>query len=224
MDTSHLMDHIAAYLFPSSERRIGTNLVCGVSLGGHAAWQCLFHDLRVKAAIAIIGCPDYRRLMSDRATLSRRQTAGPGFLGSKDFPQTLLDVVRHSDPAGIVTRDLWSSIPMEDGFWAREPTVEEEKIVHPRLIQSLSGKHLLNMSGADDKLVPYRCSKPFVDWLKKATAPGRWFSNDEFDFEDKVYPGVGHAFSPEMARDVDRFVVEFLCKASGMAEKIPSRM
>lgn len=224
MDTSHLMSHIAAYLFPSSEGRIGTNLVCGVSLGGHAAWQCLFHDSRVKAAIPIIGCPDYKRLLSDRALLSRLQTAGPGFLQSKDFPQGLLDVVKHSDPASIVTRDLWSGTSLDDDFWAREPTVEEKGIVHPRISTSLSGKHLLNMSGADDKLVPYRCSKPFVDWLKDATAPGRWFSNDKFDFEDKVYPGVGHAFSPEMARDVDRFVVEILCKASGMADKIPSRM
>ena len=224
MDTSHLMNHIAAYLFPSSERRIGTNLVCGVSLGGHAAWQCLFQDSRVQAAIPIIGCPDYKRLMSDRARLSRLQTAGPDFLGSKDFPRSLCDVVRHSDPAGIVTQDLWSSTSWDDDFWAREPTSEEEKIVHPRIFSSLSGKHLLNMSGADDKLVPYRCSKPFVDWLKNATAPGKWFSNDQFDFEDRVYPGVGHAFSPEMARDVDRFVVELLCKASGIADKIPSRM
>ena len=224
MDTSHLMSHIAAYLFPSSECRIGTNLVCGISLGGHAAWQCLFHDSRVKAAISIIGCPDYKRLMSDRALLSRLQTAGPSFLGSKDFPPCLLDVVRHSDPAGIVTRDLRSSISLDDDFWAREPTVEEKEIFHPRLSHSLSGKQLLNMSGADDKLVPYRCSKPFVDWLKDATAPGRWFSSDKFDFDDRVFPGVGHAFSPEMARDVDRFVVEFLCKTSGMADKIPSRM
>lgn len=224
MDTSHLMSHIAAYLFPSSERKIGTNIVCGVSLGGHAAWQSVFHDSRVKAAIPIIGCPDYERLMSDRARLSRLQTAGAGFFGSKDFPRGLLEAVKHSDPAGIVTRDLWSSIPLDDGLWAREPTVEEREIIHPRLSHSLSGKRLLNMSGADDKLVPYRCSKPFVDWLKNATAPGSWFSNDKFDFDDRVYPGVGHAFSPEMARDVDRFVVEFLCKAAGMADKIPSRI
>lgn len=224
MDTSHLMSHIAAYLFPLSERRITTNIVCGVSLGGHAAWQCLFHDSRVKAAISIIGCPDYKRLMTDRATLSRLQTAGSGFLGSKYFPQGLLDVVKHSDPAGIVTRDLRDSKSLDDGFWAREPTEEEKEIVHPRLSNSLSAKHLLNMSGADDKLVPYRCSKPFVDWLNNATAPGRWFSNSDFDFDDRVFPGVGHALSPEMARDVDRFVVEILCKASGMADKIPSRM
>lgn len=33
----------------------------GVSLGGHAAWQVLFNEPRVTAAVVIIGCPDYMR-------------------------------------------------------------------------------------------------------------------------------------------------------------------
>lgn len=62
MDTSLLIDHLGSYVFnePGSPQ-ITQHLTLGISLGGHAAWQVLFHEPRVTAAVVIIGCPDYRR-------------------------------------------------------------------------------------------------------------------------------------------------------------------
>ncbi|KAI0466712.1 hypothetical protein F4859DRAFT_289019 [Xylaria cf. heliscus] len=69
LDTVHLLDVLEGYLFgagggpgasPSAEaRHIDSNLVFGVSLGGHSAWQLLFADPRVTAGVCVIGCPDY---------------------------------------------------------------------------------------------------------------------------------------------------------------------
>jgi pimeloyl-ACP methyl ester carboxylesterase len=62
MDTSLLMDHLGSYIFPEpNSPALDQNLVLGVSLGGHSAWQALFHEPRVTAAVVIIGCPDYQR-------------------------------------------------------------------------------------------------------------------------------------------------------------------
>ena len=68
-DTIHLIDVLEGYLFgagggpgaaPGGEdRRIDSNLVLGVSLGGHSAWQLLFAEPRVTAGAIVIGCPDY---------------------------------------------------------------------------------------------------------------------------------------------------------------------
>lgn len=62
MDTSLLIDHLESYIFHGPDHRsIDQHLVMGISLGGHAAWQVLFNDERVTAAVVIIGCPDYMR-------------------------------------------------------------------------------------------------------------------------------------------------------------------
>lgn len=63
IDTSFLIDHLASYVFsPPDAPTIDQHLVMGVSLGGHAAWQTLFNDPRVTAAVVVIGCPDYMRM------------------------------------------------------------------------------------------------------------------------------------------------------------------
>lgn len=38
VDVSLLITHLCSYIFPTSEHMITTNMVCGVSLGGHSAW------------------------------------------------------------------------------------------------------------------------------------------------------------------------------------------
>lgn len=61
-DTSLLIDHLGSYVFHGvDEPIVDQHLVLGISLGGHAAWQVLFNDERVSAAVVIIGCPDYMR-------------------------------------------------------------------------------------------------------------------------------------------------------------------
>lgn len=66
MDTSLLMDHLGSYVFHDpGAPPIEQHFVLGISLGGHAAWQVLFHEPRVSAAVVIIGCPDYMRKSED---------------------------------------------------------------------------------------------------------------------------------------------------------------
>jgi hypothetical protein len=64
-DTSLLIDHLGSFVFNEHEGKpkitIDRHFVLGVSLGGHAAWQLLFSEPRIEAAVVIIGCPDYMR-------------------------------------------------------------------------------------------------------------------------------------------------------------------
>ncbi|KAH0835343.1 hypothetical protein AYO21_01562 [Fonsecaea monophora] len=218
VDTSLLLDYLPGYIFggASDPRRIVQNLVLGVSLGGHAAWHVLMHDPRVSAAVITIGCPDYTRVMTDRARLSRRKsytsTDPPGrdFLGSTDFPPSLVEAVKKSDPAGL----LWSLPGLN---WRRdqeklhtEVTEEERAILLPVMTRCFGNKRLLNLSGGADKLVPYAHSKPFIDWLKAVSGKGGWFEGSGFVIEDIVFEGVGHDVPPSMVPHMVRFVTETL--------------
>ena len=193
-------------------------MVCGISLGGHAAWQCLIHDPRVTSAIVIIGCPDYVTLMSDRARLSKLSTwtngspPGSDFLGSVDFPTGLLEAVEKYDPAALF---LCESSSRNGGIYNREPSEEEKRRLLPLMKSSLQGKRILNLAGGVDKLVPYKCGEPFLRWLKKSTATEGWFGNGNFAIEDIVFEGVGHELSFGMAKELNRFVAETL-------EQLPS--
>src|SRR5947207_13922760 len=74
MDTSLLLDYISTYAFPTHSIQISEHIVLGISLGGHAAWQCLLHDSPITSAVICIRCADYTPLMSDRARLSTLPT------------------------------------------------------------------------------------------------------------------------------------------------------
>jgi hypothetical protein len=65
LDTQGLMDVVEAYLFPDGRARVAQHLFLGVSLGGHSGWQLMFSDARVRAAVLVIGCPDYLRKCLD---------------------------------------------------------------------------------------------------------------------------------------------------------------
>ena len=227
MDTSHLLNYIASYIFPTSEHSIVNNLVLGVSLGGHAAWLCLLHDPRITTAVVIIGCPDYVRLMSDRARLSKLATyifsnpPGSSFLGSTDFPTDLVEAVEKYDPAGLFLGEI---VSRDDDVYERIPTASEQKRLLPLMKRSLQGKRILNLAGGADPLVPYRCGKPFLRWLKNATASNGWFSEGSVVFEDIIFDGVKHDMSPEMVKEAHRFVIEALeqtpTETAGRASKI----
>lgn len=63
MDVSLLIDHLGSYVFrESGSPRIDDHFSLGISLGGHASWQCFFHEPRISASVVIIGCPDYMRM------------------------------------------------------------------------------------------------------------------------------------------------------------------
>ena len=167
-------------------------------------------DSRFTAAIIVIGCPDYTRLLSDRARLSKLPSAGPSFLGSSSFPEGLVEAVRRYDPAGQL---LGFGSTREERFH-RDPISDEKEVMLPLLHSSFRGKRILNMSGVADKLVPYSCSEPFLQWLQRAIAPSGWFNDGNLTLVDVCFDGVGHALSTDMATLLDQFVVETLQKSS----------
>lgn len=203
-------------MFPDSEQIILDNIVLGVSLGGHAVWHCLLHEPRIKAGIVIIGCPDYVRLMRHRAAKSKLETwilsepPGATFLGSKDFPSGLLKAVREWDPVGYLIGCLEQE-PGVDRFGSFAP--EEIEILRPLLKYSLGGKQILNLAGAADKMVPYSCSMPFMEFLKDVTSKGSgWFSNEGLEIHNHVYDGVGHEMTQEMVHEAVKFITARLDK------------
>jgi pimeloyl-ACP methyl ester carboxylesterase len=200
MDTSLLMDHIASYIFNEPNAPpIDQHFVLGVSLGGHAAWHVIFHEPRVSAAVIVVGCPDYLRVMTDRARLSRLPSYtsdnGASFVGSPDFPNALVSSVRKWDPKGL----LFGLDPI-----AISPSASEQDRLQRILNAKIKGKSLLVCSGGDDKLIPYHCSVQFMEFLKNSTQG--WCAGDGIYVENIVYEGVGHEYSEGMKKDASRFL------------------
>ena len=220
VDLSHLLTYLSSYIFPTDSHLITTNIVLGISLGGHAAWHCLLHEPRVQAAISVIGCPDYLRLMEDRARLSKLETQGAGFVGSKDFPPGLVKAVEEFDPAGL----FLGVQGRDETLYVRRPTESEKQRLMPLMETCLKGKRLLNIAGGADKLVPYKCGEPFLRWLKDAIGSNGWFKNGNLVLEDIVFDGVGHEMSPEMVSEVHGFIFKTLDQASSKNIKRASKM
>lgn len=245
VDTINLLDLIEGHLFGAGDgpgaasegakRHIDQNLVLGVSLGGHTAWQLLFADPRVTAGVMVIGCPDYScesstrtrvkkesqelaltvaDLMKDRARLSKLQTFmekdGQSFFGSKDFPDALIKACNKYDPRSILFNSRDKAISTKDSATLR-----------PVLDSRVSKKRFLVLSGGADKLVPYRISEPFMQFFKIAT--NSWYTDGGIYVEDNVYPGVGHEFNTEMKKDAVRFVLDTVALADGVKEAEASK-
>lgn len=212
-DTSLLIDYLPAYIFPQDEHTITSHLVLGVSLGGHAAWQCVLHDSRITSAVVIIGCSDYVRLMHHRAEKSKleswhaKESKGSKFLGSKDFPKALQEAVDKWDPASLLMAEM---IRPGDQDYERQPTDEEKQKLMPLMRDHLQGKKIFNIAGGADKLVPYTCSVPFLTWLKNAIRPGGWYADQGIMLKDKLYEGAGHEVTSEMVEDALAFLMERL--------------
>ncbi|KAF2249692.1 hypothetical protein BU26DRAFT_287744 [Trematosphaeria pertusa] len=210
-DTSHLISHLESYIFTSADGpKITQHLCLGISLGGHAAWHCVLADPRISAAVIGIGCPDYTRLMTDRARLSKLKsytsTTPPGssFLGSPDFPQALLDAIARYDPAGLL-------LPGQFNPTGPDPEVGKAKLDRFKVLlrERLHEKHILNLSGRDDKLVPYAAGESFLKVFKQVLEedPGLHIS-----FEDVLFDGVGHAFPKAMADKATDWICHLLAK------------
>lgn len=212
MDTSLLLEYLPAYLFPHNEHSVTMNMVLGVSLGAHSAWHVILSDVRISAAVIIVGCPDFMALMGDRARKSKLKTwtssdtPGSEFFGSPDFPQGLLDTVELYDPASL----LISVLDKNDEDRLSNLSETEKERLRPIMQDRFGGRRILNMAGGSDKLVPYVCGKPFLDFLKNAIAPGSWFSDQGLQLEDIVYDGVGHEFTPLMKDRAINFISNIL--------------
>ncbi|KAF2148666.1 alpha/beta-hydrolase [Myriangium duriaei CBS 260.36] len=222
LDLSHILSHLPSYIFPAGTYTITTNLCLGVSLGGHAAWHSLLHDPRITAAVVVIGCPDYVRLMTDRAAKSKLPSwvssdpPGRSFLGSVDFPRPLVEEVERWDPAGLLLGELDTVTGDE---WRHEPSEGERKRLLPVMREKLAGKRVLCLSGGKDKLVPYACSEPFLTWLKRAVGKGGWFEEGGVRVEDVVDPGAGHEYSQMMREEAVRFICEVLSEEQGSGSR-----
>ena len=228
-DMSQLIDFLPAYLFPTVEMTVVDHMVLGVSLGGHAAWHAVLHDKRVSTAVVVVGCCDYVRLMKQRAEKSKRKAwmetvpPGAGFIGSDDFPSSLCEVIKRTDPCGILMAALESgSVNVHDiSSSIRDPSDHEIPQTAKLMRGHLAGKRILNMAGGNDKLVPYTCSEPFLDWLKRATTKQGWLKeSDGFHLEDQVYEGVGHAFSSDMTVRASSFITSTLDNEETQESKI----
>ena len=162
---------------------------------------------RITAGISVIGTPDLQRLLDDRARLSRRDSWREGrFFGSKDFPAGVVEVMEAFDPASRMFKGIDG--PNDEGRLRQDLAAADQDLLKRRLRETVRGKTFLNLSGAEDKLVPYHCSKPFVQWLLSNMTNGNEASGCDFHLEDKMFTGVGHTFCPDMAKEVDRFVVK----------------
>ncbi|PKY07708.1 hypothetical protein P168DRAFT_307995 [Aspergillus campestris IBT 28561] len=217
-DVSVLIDYLPSYVFPKTERTVPENLVLGVSLGGHAAWSCLFHEPRISTGVVIIGCPDYVNLMADRARLSKlpewttSDPPGSQFLGSEAFPSTLLSTVRKLDPASLLLGVMGKknkTRPLRKKPIA-EPSGEEQKALRPLLKRTIAGKNILTLSGGVDKLVPYHRGEIFLNWLKQAIGSTGWFADGAITFEDIIDESAAHEVTPKMVAEAVRFVGDVL--------------
>ncbi|KAF3932733.1 hypothetical protein ABW19_dt0204889 [Dactylella cylindrospora] len=195
-DASLLIDHLPSYVFPEAERTVDDWLCAGVSLGGHATWLSLVNEPRVKAGVVVIGCPDFQSVMTHRAEKSKLKSFKEGrFLGSADWPKAFDAAVRKSDPAGVIMRD--------------KTEAERKKLIE----EKLGGKKVLVLSGAADKLVPYACSKPFLELLKSE-------GQGIVDVRDIAYEGVGHDCTEKMVAELVGFVSDFLNQGTGSRSKV----
>ncbi|KAF1836501.1 hypothetical protein BDW02DRAFT_224752 [Decorospora gaudefroyi] len=210
-DTSQLINHLQSYVFTTQDAPMITqHFALGISLGGHATWHCLLSDPRITAGVVGIGCPDYTRLLTDRARLSKRKTytettpPGTDFLGSPDFPQALQDAIAQYDPAGLLLPGIFNPVGQD-----KQPDQAQlhrfKKIVKERL----QGKRILNLSGKVDKLVPYAAGEPFLKVFKHVLAED---PSLDVTFEDVLFDGVGHAFPKAMTDKAADWLCDILAK------------
>lgn len=218
-DTSHLISHIESYIFRSpSGPHISQHFVLGVSLGGHAAWHCILADPRITAAVVGIGCPDYTRLLTDRARLSKRKTytdsspPGSAFLGSEDFPQALIEAISKYDPAGLLLPGSFD--PQSPNVLSPNPEKAQLDRMEILIRERLSRKHILNLSGKADKLVPYAAGEPFLKVFKQVIAKDKTL---DVDFEDVLFDGVGHEFTKGMVEKAASWLCDILNRSEETA-------
>lgn len=152
--------------------------------------------------------------MADRARLSKLKSYtssnGSSFLGSPDFPLALIASLSKSDPKALLFGT--SDVPSR-------PSEPEQILLRKILNTKIKNKKILVCSGGTDKLVPYHCSKPFLQFLKNAIEPGEgWYRDGGVYLEDNVYEGVGHQYSDGMVKDTVRFISNILAGREGRSE------
>jgi pimeloyl-ACP methyl ester carboxylesterase len=223
-DVSHVMTHLQSYL----PFKIAEHICGGVSLGGHATWILLMNEPRIRAGLVVIGCPDYVRLMTDRAGRSKLPSALNNngepdvrkFLGSESFPPALIEAVEKYDPAGILLGEL--DIVTGDDY-LHEPSEPEKKRLTAIINERLAGKKIICLSGGQDRLVPHKQGEPLITWLRKAVdVKSGWYKDHGVDVVDIVDPKARHEFSASMRKHAEDWLCGYLADGDGnnMASKL----
>jgi hypothetical protein len=167
--------------------------------------------------------PDYIALMTDRARLSKLPTylqpsdaPGSQFLGSQHFPSSLLEVVLKRDPAAFLLNGIPDTLPRD------EYDIKSIEIIS----RYLGGKRILCMSGAADKLVPYRLTESFMTWLNNHATTGSSvgmgdgpIQKADLWVEDSVYPDTAHEFTEAMMDEALRFMHESMLRLDETREE-----
>ncbi|KAG0700568.1 Alpha/Beta hydrolase protein [Suillus ampliporus] len=97
-DVSFLIDHLPSFLYPSGQRTIVEWGMGGIDIGGLSTWTALSREPRLTVGISIIGCPDYTKLISQRAASSGVPFKPPY------YPDSLKAYVDANDPAKLPYR------------------------------------------------------------------------------------------------------------------------
>ena len=224
LDVSHLITHLPSYL----PFKISQHICGGLSLGAHATWVLLLNEPRITAGIVIVGCPDYVRLMTDRAIRSNVRTAinseppGRYFVGSEDFPRPLVEAIERFDPAGILLGEL-DIVTGDDHL--HEPSEPEKNRLRPIMTERLAGKKIICLSGGKDKLVPYAQGEPFLTWLKKALdKDSGWFNDHGAELEDIVDQDARHECSKYMRNEAERWLCDLLAGDAPTPTRVESKL
>ncbi|KAE8260274.1 hypothetical protein A4X13_0g445 [Tilletia indica] len=111
-DVSFLIDFLPAYIFPHDERAVACWTCTGKSLGGHSVWAILASEPRIQVGVPFIGCPDFQRLLQDRARINFIPYGPPA------VPHSLQALIKTIDPAA---NPHYSSFdPRLNPFWGKK--------------------------------------------------------------------------------------------------------
>jgi hypothetical protein len=63
-------------------------------------------------------------------------------------------------------------------------------------------------------------AKHFFRFLREASRQGGWWQDNEFNFDDRIFEGVGHEMTPEMAEVAVTFIGDVLASKIGKAGSV----
>lgn len=133
-------------------------------------------------------------LMGDRAVKTGLD-CGKDFMGSRYFPAPLVHTACTCDPKA----SLFASAPLPALPLSEDERARIAGLLDSRGLRGPKGKPLLLLSGQTDQLVPHKNTVPFVKVLEAVGGVA---------VDDRVYEGVGHAFSADMVKDAVAFLIK----------------
>ncbi|CDR44221.1 CYFA0S14e00980g1_1 [Cyberlindnera fabianii] len=186
LDLKNIVDYIPAYLPGYRNFKNVIRIVAGVSMGGHisiravANYPGLFH-----AAIPIIGCFDLTTLMMKRLE--------PNLKGVTLFIHSY-GILKHTmgEKHTKYPQELFDITSREDSHISRFYDTKQTKT--------------LALFGAEDNLVPFRYSIPFIEAIGEDVVDYPPHIDTNKTFQAYKYP-CGHAVTTEMLQHITEFLL-----------------